>query len=159
MKCVVVWTAVGTGHSVGVNTCLKLAAIGAIQGRRIITPVCDRHETPSVFVLPISLGLDVLSSCFSDSPALCFLPAPPALSYFFWTDRRGALTVRTLTRWQTALSVATCARRHVYVPAHQPRTSRGALAMSIRPQSERRCTANEKAGIIGLGGVPFCLCQ
>lgn len=52
----------GAGHSVGVNTCLKLAEIGTIQGVESL----HRHEIFCV-MLPISLGLGVLSSCFFDS--------------------------------------------------------------------------------------------
>lgn len=43
-------------------------------GHGIITPAWDRHETPSVFMLPISLGLGVRSSCFFDSFTVFFFP-------------------------------------------------------------------------------------
>ncbi len=61
------------------------------SGRGIITPAWDRHETSSVFVLPISLGLGVLSSCFFDSSSrVFFLFSSPVLFIWFlcwiWTD-------------------------------------------------------------------------
>lgn len=143
MKCIV-WTAVGTDHSVGVNTCSKLAGIGTIQGveslhRHVIAMKCF------VFVLPVSLGLDVLASCFFDGPSsslsLSFSSLQNYLIYLASLVELDRLPLETeLSLWglwrrlitHTALSVVTCASKSMYTPTHNLRTSYSALAISIR---------------------------
>ena len=104
-------------------------------GRGLITPAWDRHETPSVFVLPISLGLGVLSSCVFDS----FSRFSPPSSYLFgFSGGAGrapsgdrALIVRTLKKHTDAPHC----HANVKTPTRKQRTSYSALAISINPLS------------------------
>lgn len=133
----------GAGHSVGVNTCLKLAEIGTIQGVESL----HRHEIFCV-TLPISLGLGVLSSCFFDSLTGFFYFFFPGTVLFIWPlggsgrapSGDGALIARTpkkthkriaLTQRPVSCNIGAQPRAHAHT--HSKRTSYTALAISISP--------------------------
>lgn len=94
-------------------------------GHGIITPAWDCHETPSVFMLPISLGLGVCSSClffflfqrrlFYLVPLLDLDRLPPETELSLWGLWR-RLVIEA--HWCTAPSVATCACMQMGVRAH-----------------------------------------
>lgn len=99
-------------------------------GCGIITPAWDRHETPSVFILPISLGLSVLSSCFLDSASLFFQHCLIYLVSLVELDRLPPEIEPSLWRliieahWRATLLALTCARKCKYALTHT-QTDRG----------------------------------
>lgn len=119
-------------------------------GHGIITPAWDRHETPSVFMLPISLGLGVRSSCFFDSFTVFFFPQhrliylvslldldrlPPETELSFVRTLKKTHNRSTLMRPPVSRNMRmhanACTRPHTHT---RHRTSYTALAISISPR-------------------------